>query len=144
MGDQAIIPKPGIKDILMYGTGLGLGFFAPGLFVLIINEIAKSELAGGYLNQKLKQLAGRGVTNGDAADGILYAVIILILAVASVKAAKIGKKLLIGVAVGIILRVIAIYVFGMALPSSPAVGYGTPMNETLNATNSTTPVYTVG
>lgn len=132
---------PSKGEIILTGTGFALGFFTPGLFVRVLNTLSNSGMVGGYLSQKLEKLADKGVTGAGAGQAIIYAVLIVVAVLALKKGADVGKKLVIGVSAGIILRVVAIYGLGWTLPN-PARDFSTPMNETIgggeNVTNGTT------
>lgn len=134
MGEK-ILKWPDRRSIGLYSGGFLVGLVAPGLLTAIMNTIADSGLASGFIGSKLNQMANEGVTSNGAAQSIIYALLLVVAVVAADKVTAIGKLFIMGVATGIIFRVVIIYVFGIGLPTSPAVGYDTPMNETSNMTN---------
>jgi hypothetical protein len=127
---------PSKRKTAVYLVGIGTGFAAPQLFFNLINAALNSEMLSSVAGNKADLLSTSKLENKKPANIILYIGVVAGLAIGAYKLAGLVKQFFIGVAIGFILRMVALGI-GIDIPFT----YETPQTGE-NLTNATTGVQT--
>lgn len=143
MAETSTFNRPNFRETGLFLVGGVIGMFAPGLFISVIGSLTRDQAVGGWISSKLSQMAGTDLASKSATDSIVYALLLLISAIAFDRASSVIKVFIIGIATGILFRIILIYIFGIPV-IAVNTDFGQPVNETINQSNSTVQTFQAG
>lgn len=127
---------PSKRKSAVYLVGIGTGFAAPQLFFNLISAALNSEMISSIAGNKAELLSYNNLEDKKPASIILYIGVVAGLAIGAYKVAGLVKQFFIGVAIGFIIRMIALGV-GIDIPFT----YETP-TPAENLSNSSQTVQT--
>lgn len=134
------IGVPDYKSFLLFLVGFLMGFYAPSL----LSSIGKAVMTNSTIKEFIKSKAHRIVdamsvgTNENIISGFFVAGIVAVVGYFVHTVTGILKELSIGVALGMIFRLILVGVLGMNIPyMASASSINQSINQSVNVSNAT-------